>query len=151
MSFPDSSVAEESTSNAGDLGSIPGSGRSVGEGNRYPLQYSDLGNSMDCIVHGVANSRTQLNDFHFHLNGKARWCECVFGGEQTSCEVKDSICPCRAGNWGVEGRTDGESCQGFHHWSQLFLRPAVGKLMYPPFSLFQVGFLSLKSKSCWHI
>ena len=40
MSFPDSSVAEESTSNAGDLGSIPGSGRSAGEGMGCPLQYS---------------------------------------------------------------------------------------------------------------
>ena len=33
----------------------------------YPLQYSGLDNSMDCIVHGVAKSRTQLSDFHFHL------------------------------------------------------------------------------------
>ena len=33
----------------------------------YPLQYSGLGNSMDCIVHGIANSRTQLSDFHFHF------------------------------------------------------------------------------------
>ena len=54
----------------GDLGSIPGLGRSPGEGNGYPLQYSGLGNSMDCIVHGVAKSRTRLSDFtftfHFH-------------------------------------------------------------------------------------
>ena len=67
---------------------IPGSGRSVGEGNRYPLQYSDLENSMDHIVHGVAKSRTGLNDFHFHLSGKARCCECVVGGEQTSVRSK---------------------------------------------------------------
>ena len=33
----------------------------------YPLQYSDLENSMDCVVHGVAKNRTQLNDFHFHF------------------------------------------------------------------------------------
>ena len=38
--FPDSSVGKESTCNAGDLGSIPGSGRSAGEGTGYPLQYS---------------------------------------------------------------------------------------------------------------
>ena len=38
-----------------DLGWIPGLGRSPGEGNGYPFQYSDLENSMDCIVHGVAN------------------------------------------------------------------------------------------------
>ena len=48
----------------GDLGSIPGLGRSLGEGNSYPLQYSDLENSMDCIVHGVAKSQTRLSDFH---------------------------------------------------------------------------------------
>ena len=42
--------------NAGDLGSIPGSGRSPGEGKGYTLQYSCLENSMDCIVHGVAKS-----------------------------------------------------------------------------------------------
>ena len=54
--FPDSSVGKESTCNAGDPGSIPGSGRSPGEGKGYPLQYSNLENSMDCIVHGVSNS-----------------------------------------------------------------------------------------------
>ena len=49
----------------GDLGSISGLGRSPGEGKGYPLQYSGLENSMDCIVHEVAKSRTQLSDFHF--------------------------------------------------------------------------------------
>ena len=51
--------------NAGDLGLIPGLWRSPGEGKGYPLQHSDLENSMDCIVHGVAKSRTGLSDFHF--------------------------------------------------------------------------------------
>ena len=51
--------------NVGDLGSIPGLGRSPGEGKGYPLQYSGLENLMDCIVHGVAKSQTQLRDFHF--------------------------------------------------------------------------------------
>ena len=54
--------------NAGDLRDtslIPGLGRSPGEGNSYPLQFSGLENSMDCIVHGVAKSRTRLRDFHF--------------------------------------------------------------------------------------
>ena len=100
-----SSIGEESACSAGDLGSIPGSGRSAGEGisyslqyswaslvaqlvknlpamretwvwslgwedplregKGYPLQYSGLMNSMDCIVHGVTKSRTQLSDFHF--------------------------------------------------------------------------------------
>ena len=54
--FPDSSVGKESACNAGDPGSIPGLGRSPGEGNSYPRQYSDLENSTDCIVHGVTES-----------------------------------------------------------------------------------------------
>ena len=62
-----SSVGKESAHNAGDLGSIPGLGRSPGEGKGHPLQYSDLEKSMDCIVHGVTKSRTQLSDFHFHF------------------------------------------------------------------------------------
>ena len=45
---PDGSVGKESVGNAGDLGSIPGLGRSPGDGKGYPLQYSDLENSMDC-------------------------------------------------------------------------------------------------------
>ena len=61
--FPDSSVGKESACNAGDPGSIPGSGRSPGEGKVYTLQYSDLESS---IVHGVTKSWTQLSDFHFH-------------------------------------------------------------------------------------
>ena len=47
LGFPGGSAGKESTCNAGDLGSIPGLGRSPGEGNGYPLQYSDLENSMD--------------------------------------------------------------------------------------------------------
>ena len=45
--------------------SIPGSGRSAGEGTGYPLQYSGLENPMDCTVHRVTQSQTQLSDFHF--------------------------------------------------------------------------------------
>ncbi|CAI9175881.1 unnamed protein product [Rangifer tarandus platyrhynchus] len=56
--FPCGSAGKESTCNAGDLGSIPGLGRSPGEGKGYPLQYSGLENSMDCIVHGAAESDT---------------------------------------------------------------------------------------------
>ena len=51
-----------------NLGSIPGLGRSPREGNGYPLQYSGLKNSVDCIVHGVSKSRTRLSDFHFTEN-----------------------------------------------------------------------------------
>ena len=62
--FPCGSAGRESTSNAGDLGSIPGLGRSPGEGKGYPLQYSGLENSINCTVHGAAKSQTRLSDFH---------------------------------------------------------------------------------------
>ena len=55
--FPGGSASKEPTCNVGDLGSIPGLGRSLGEENSYPLQYSGLENSMDCI-HGVSKSWT---------------------------------------------------------------------------------------------
>ena len=55
--------------NAGDLDLIPELGRSPGEEKSYSLQYSGLENSMDCIVHRVAKSRTRLSDFHFHSLG----------------------------------------------------------------------------------
>ena len=54
--LPSSSDGKESACNAGDLGSIPGLRRSPGEGKGYPLQYSGLENSMDSVVHGVAES-----------------------------------------------------------------------------------------------
>ena len=63
--FPDSSVGKECACNAGDLGLIPGLGRSPGEGKGYPLQSSGLENSMDCIVHWVAKSQTRLSNLHF--------------------------------------------------------------------------------------
>ena len=53
---PGGSAGKESTCNAGDLGLIPGWGRFPREGKGYPFQYSGLENSMDFIVHGVANS-----------------------------------------------------------------------------------------------
>ena len=61
------SDSKESACNAGDPGSIPGSGRSPGEGNGNPLQYSCLENSMDrgtwwAAVHAVTKSRTQLSN-----------------------------------------------------------------------------------------
>ena len=62
MGFPGGSDGKESTCNVGYLGSIPGLGRCPGEGKSYPLQYWGLENSMDCILHGVTKSRTQLSD-----------------------------------------------------------------------------------------
>ena len=52
------SSGEKSACNVGDWGSIPGLGRSPGDGNSYPHQYSGLENSMGCIVYGVAKSQT---------------------------------------------------------------------------------------------
>ena len=73
MDFPGSSDGKASAYNAGDPGSIPGSGRSPGEGNGNPLQYSCLENPMDpgawwATIHGVAKSRTRLSDFQFHFH-----------------------------------------------------------------------------------
>ena len=58
LGFPYGSAGRESACNAGDLGSIPGLGRSPGGGKGYPPQDSGLENSMDCIVHEVAKSQT---------------------------------------------------------------------------------------------
>jgi len=68
--FPGGSDCEESACNAGDANLIPGWGRSPGEGNSNPLQYSCLENSIDrgawwATVHRVTKRWTQLNDFHF--------------------------------------------------------------------------------------
>ena len=68
LDFLGGSDGKASACNAGDLGAIPGLGKSPGEGNGYPLQYSGLESSMDCIIHGVAKSPTQLGDFHFHFH-----------------------------------------------------------------------------------
>ena len=58
VGFPGSSVGKEPACSAGDPGSIPGSGRSAGEGNGYLFQYSGLEKSMDCLVHRVTKSWT---------------------------------------------------------------------------------------------
>ena len=68
IGLPGGSEGKASASNTRDLGSIPGSGRSPGEGNGNPLQYSCLENPVDggawwATVHGVAKSRTWLSDF----------------------------------------------------------------------------------------
>ena len=65
--FPDNLDGKESACNAGDPGSIPGLGRSSGEGNGSPLQYSCLENSIDrgtrwAALHGVTKSLTELSD-----------------------------------------------------------------------------------------
>ena len=73
MGFPRGPAGKESTCNLGDLGLIPGLGRSPGEGKVYPLQYSGLESFMDCIVYGVAKSRTQLSNFPFLNMVNGNW------------------------------------------------------------------------------
>ena len=73
LSFPGGSGSKESTCNVRDQGSIPGLGRSPGEENGNPLQYSCLENSTNrggwwATVHGVTKSWTQLNDSHTHTH-----------------------------------------------------------------------------------
>ena len=58
VAFPCGSAGKEFACNAGDLGPAPGLGGSPGERKGYPLQYSDLENSMDCVVHRVTESQT---------------------------------------------------------------------------------------------
>ena len=65
LGFPCGSAGKESACNVGDLGLIPGLGRSPGKGKGYPLQYFGLENTTDGIVHGLAKSQTRLSDFHF--------------------------------------------------------------------------------------
>ena len=74
LGFPCGSAGKESACNVGDLGFIPGLGRSPGEGKGYPLQYSGLENSMDCIVYGVAKGWIRRSDFHFHFHEVERRC-----------------------------------------------------------------------------
>ena len=68
LDFSCDSAGKESACNVGDVGLIPGLGRSPGEGKSYPLQYSGLENTMDRTVHGVTKSQIQLSDFHFHFS-----------------------------------------------------------------------------------
>ena len=69
--LPGGSAGKEPTCNVGDLGSIPGLGRSPGEGNNYPFPYSGLEKSMDCIIHGVVMNQIQLSDFIHSLKAIA--------------------------------------------------------------------------------
>ena len=64
MIFPDNSVAKESACNAGDPVGFLSREDPLEKGIGYPLQYSGLERSMDCVVHGVAKRGTQLRDFH---------------------------------------------------------------------------------------
>ena len=98
------SAGKESTCNVGDLGSIPGLGRSSREGKGYPLQYSGLENSMDCIVHGVPKSQTRLSDFRFHFHWEKNMLKCPMGSQgcfhgYVICIVAKSLCLEAASTW----------------------------------------------------
>ena len=105
----------------GDLGSIPGLGRSPGEGKGYQLQYSGLDNSMDCIVHGVTKSWTQLSNFHF------TWGAFGYGRVKVSVtQSSDSATP-----WTVA--LQAPLFMGFsrqEYWSGLPF-PSPGDFLYP--------------------
>ena len=66
LGFPGGSAGKESACDVGDLGSIPGLGRSPGEGKGYPLQYSGPENSMDCVARGVAE--LDMTHYHHHFS-----------------------------------------------------------------------------------
>ena len=112
--FPCGSASKESACNAGDLGSIPGLGRSPGEGKGYPLQYSGLENSMDSIVHGVPKSRTRLSEFLFtsgilwlwHINSQQH--------VGSSSMIRDRTQAPALGTWSLSPWTTREVLKSFH-------------------------------------
>ena len=96
LGFPGGSEVKASACNAGDLGSIPRWGRSPGEGNGNPLQYSCLENPMDggawwATVHGVTKSRTRLSDFTF-LSTFTFNILCWWGGKKEDAEAEGTLC-----------------------------------------------------------
>ena len=100
---PGGSDGKESFCNVGNPGSIPGSGRSPGEGNGNPLQYSCLENFMGrgawrTTVHGVSKSQTQLSDqdFHFHVYTQSRVYVYLFKNESQRNTPMSSL---RSGAW----------------------------------------------------
>ena len=83
LGFPCDLLVKESARNAGDMGSIPGLGRSPGKGKDYPLQYSGLENSMNSIGHRVAKSRIRLSHFHFSVRPHL-----------PACNLPTTVLPC---------------------------------------------------------
>ena len=106
--FPGGSDGKESSCNAGDRGSIPGSGRSSEKGNGYPVQYSCLQNPTDrgawqTTVHGITKSQTQLNEYlysHcFYDSIKDRTFSCNRAGPTSSCWLKPNLGTCKPHSW----------------------------------------------------
>ena len=110
LGFPGGSEVKASACSAGDPGLIPGLGRSPGEGNGNPLQYSCLENPTDggawqVAVHGVAKSRTRLSDFtslHFLAQQEVPRSSCTFPDPA----LKSTISPKGPGSswWGIAFR-----------------------------------------------
>ena len=100
VGVPGGSVGKVSTCDAGDLGSIPGSGRFPGEGRGYPLQYSGLKNTIDCIVYGVAESdtterltcplRSMTKLLYDHKEFSCKSSECQHDGSFLSAKLSES-------------------------------------------------------------
>ena len=91
LGFPFGSAGKESACNVGDLGSILGLGRSLGEGKGYPLLYSGLENSMDCIVHGITKNWTWLSNFHFLIMKSKQICFSELGKRNEKKEIRFGI------------------------------------------------------------
>ena len=82
----------------GDLGVIPGFGKSPGEGKGYLLQYSGLEISMDCIVHGVTKSRAQFSNFHFFYFTSEK-CLFKFFANFSVVDIWSYVCFCNRAVW----------------------------------------------------
>ena len=95
----------------------PGLGRSPGEEKGSPLQYSGLENSMDCIVHVVTKSRTQLSDFHFLFfqNNFQTLVSSRLGDDNSNCKVSY---PTHGLPWWLSGKEPTSQCRrhGFNPW-----------------------------------
>ena len=107
--FPGGSEGKASAFNAGDLGLIPGWGRSPGEGNGNPLQYSCLENPMDgeawwAIVHGVTKSRTRLSDLTLTISS-AQFSHSVVSDSLWPYELQHARPPCPSPTTGVHSNS----------------------------------------------
>ena len=119
LGFPCGSAGKESACNAGNLGSIPGLGRSPGEGKGYPLQYSGLENSVDSIVHGVAESQRQLSNFQFRNDGSWRKLKELLQALKFSCFQREvSLNPPEVLHVTLAGKI--LSCYGLGEYLSLF-------------------------------
>ena len=91
--FSGGSAGKESSCNVGDLGSVPGLGKSPGEGKGYPLRYSGLKNSVDCIIHGVAKSFCAKSQKVFGHMLQSRWTRLMVSWKAISYTWTSSLPP----------------------------------------------------------